>query len=117
MTWLMRRSPNEKRRLQPPFLASLAPLAQRGERLLGVLGERVSGLALDELLEAGAGARLVAHRRARERGAEHGVAGERALRVRLQERVVGLRRLGELAGVGERLRGCERLALALGGRI
>src|SRR6185503_353753 len=87
-------------------------LLQRGERLLGVLRERMLGLLLDEIREAGGGARPVSHRRARERGAEHGVGGERALRARLEERLERLGGVGEVAGVGERLRLLERFALA-----
>src|ERR1044071_5157583 len=70
------------------------------------------GLLLDELREARGGARLVAHRRAGERGAEHGVAGERTARAVLEEGVERLRGVGEVAGVGERLRVLERFALA-----
>src|SRR5258706_14706545 len=59
-------------------------LLQCGKRLLGVLRQRMLGLLLDEIGEAGGGARLVSHRGARERGPEHGVGGERAGRAVLE---------------------------------
>jgi hypothetical protein len=73
------------------------------------------GVAPDEVLEAGRGARALAQRRARQRSAEARICGERARRVLLQEGLVGARRLGGLAAVGaapppERRRVDETLA-------
>src|SRR6185503_4121956 len=95
MTWLISRN--------------LALLAQRGERLLCVGGERVVGVALQELLEAGGGAR--------QRRAEEGIGRERAARIGIDEGFECARRFVELARVGERLRVLEREALVAHRRV
>src|SRR5687767_5116016 len=81
-----------------------ADLLQSGDGRLGVLGERVLRVALEEVLEAGDGLVAVAERGVRDRGAEHRVSGKRAARILHEERVERLCRLGELAGIGESLR-------------
>src|SRR5688500_13663014 len=111
MTWLIGALPECKTAANAAVREILAPLAQRGERLSGVPGERVAGVALEELLEAGGGARALAHRGAGKRGAELRVRGQRAARIRLDEGFERGGRLGELAGVGERLRVLPRHAL------
>src|SRR6185503_3742612 len=103
MTWLITRN--------------LALLARRGERLLCIGRERVARVALQELLEAGGGAHLVAHRRARQRRAEEGIGRERAARIGIDEGFECARRFVELARVGERLRVLEREALVAHPRV
>ena len=73
ITWLMHALPKCKTAAQAAVPGNLSTLAQGGERLPCVVGQRMLRVALDEVGESGGRARALAERGARQRGAEQRV--------------------------------------------